>query len=247
VPAFTADKAIRIIEKDLGRTVEQLFATFERRPIAAASLGQVRAAQTRIGQSSVRGFMLNLRLRVRIRMRPQPWQALPWTRAHAWVAPCTEPSTACSIFTCALATALANQGPLAVPVLAGAPRHAIHWGRGGWGGSVGRTPRTGWGALVLLRDLSDSSYRCRARPQVVVKVQRPGLKALFDIDLQNLKLLAEQLDRGDENRDFKGIYKVSLRGQGGCLRSHKPACRDCPFPRCRPALRQHQPRAQHRA
>ncbi|KAG2482100.1 hypothetical protein HYH03_018956 [Edaphochlamys debaryana] len=43
--------------------------------------------------------------------------------------------------------------------------------------------------------------------QVVVKVQRPGLKALFDIDLRNLQLLAEQLDKGDENRDFKGIYQ----------------------------------------
>jgi hypothetical protein len=38
---------------------------------------------------------------------------------------------------------------------------------------------------------------------VVVKVQRPGLKALFDIDLNNLRLLAEQLDKQDESRDFK--------------------------------------------
>ena len=34
--------------------------------------------------------------------------------------------------------------------------------------------------------------------EVVVKVQRPGLRQLFDIDLNNLKLLAEQLDKGDE-------------------------------------------------
>lgn len=39
--------------------------------------------------------------------------------------------------------------------------------------------------------------------QVVVKVERPGLKALFDIDLANLKIVAEQLDKGDDNRDFK--------------------------------------------
>jgi predicted unusual protein kinase regulating ubiquinone biosynthesis (AarF/ABC1/UbiB family) len=39
--------------------------------------------------------------------------------------------------------------------------------------------------------------------EVVVKVQRPGLKQLFDIDLNNLRILAEQLDKGDENRDFK--------------------------------------------
>ncbi|GFH27458.1 ABC1 domain-containing protein, partial [Haematococcus lacustris] len=44
--------------------------------------------------------------------------------------------------------------------------------------------------------------------EVVVKVQRPGLRQLFDIDLNNLKLLAEQLDKADEdNRDFRGIYK----------------------------------------
>lgn len=37
---------------------------------------------------------------------------------------------------------------------------------------------------------------------VVVKVQRPGLKNLFDIDLANLKVLAQQMDRTDENNDF---------------------------------------------
>ena len=35
---------------------------------------------------------------------------------------------------------------------------------------------------------------------VVVKVQRPGLKQLFDIDLENLRILAEQLDKQDENK-----------------------------------------------
>ena len=34
--------------------------------------------------------------------------------------------------------------------------------------------------------------------EVVVKVQRPGLKQLFDIDLNNLRILAEQLDKQDE-------------------------------------------------
>lgn len=38
--------------------------------------------------------------------------------------------------------------------------------------------------------------------QVVVKVQRPGLKNLFDIDLANLKVLAKQLDRREENSDY---------------------------------------------
>lgn len=36
--------------------------------------------------------------------------------------------------------------------------------------------------------------------EVVVKVQRPGLKQLFDIDLDNLRLLSEQLDRQGDGR-----------------------------------------------
>ena len=40
--------------------------------------------------------------------------------------------------------------------------------------------------------------------QVVVKVQRPGLKRLFDIDLANLRVLAKQLDAQEEGRDFTG-------------------------------------------
>ncbi|XP_021848264.1 protein ACTIVITY OF BC1 COMPLEX KINASE 7, chloroplastic isoform X1 [Spinacia oleracea] len=46
--------------------------------------------------------------------------------------------------------------------------------------------------------------------KVVVKVQRPGLKRLFDIDLQNLKLIAEYFQRseslGGPTRDWIGIY-----------------------------------------
>lgn len=51
---------------------------------------------------------------------------------------------------------------------------------------------------------------------VVIKVQRPGLKQLFDIDLNNLRILAEQLDKGDENRDFK--VGLSVRGRVSWLR-----------------------------
>ncbi|KAL5148281.1 Protein ACTIVITY OF BC1 COMPLEX KINASE 7, chloroplastic [Glycine soja] len=47
--------------------------------------------------------------------------------------------------------------------------------------------------------------------KVVVKVQRPGLKKLFDIDLQNLKLIAEYFQRsetlGGPTRDWVGIYE----------------------------------------
>ncbi|KAF3443233.1 hypothetical protein FNV43_RR12915 [Rhamnella rubrinervis] len=47
--------------------------------------------------------------------------------------------------------------------------------------------------------------------RVVIKVQRPGLKKLFDIDLQNLKLIAEYFQRsetlGGPTRDWIGIYE----------------------------------------
>ena len=39
-----------------------------------------------------------------------------------------------------------------------------------------------------------------------MKVQRPGLQKLFDIDLKPLKRLAAQLDAQEEGRDFSGIY-----------------------------------------
>ena len=37
-------------------------------------------------------------------------------------------------------------------------------------------------------------------------MQRPGLKPLFDIDLKNLKALAQWLDSGDDARDFVSIW-----------------------------------------
>ncbi|KAL3133809.1 hypothetical protein ABBQ32_008284 [Trebouxia sp. C0010 RCD-2024] len=92
VPAFAPDKAVAIIESELGAPVSQLFRSFQKQPIAAASLGQVHRAVLHTGET------------------------------------------------------------------------------------------------------------------VVVKVQRPGLKNLFDIDMANLKVLAKQMDRTDENSDFLGIY-----------------------------------------
>lgn len=43
--------------------------------------------------------------------------------------------------------------------------------------------------------------------QVVVKIQRPGLKRLFDIDLAALRAIAEFFDKQDENSDLLGIYQ----------------------------------------
>ncbi|EPS60015.1 hypothetical protein M569_14788, partial [Genlisea aurea] len=47
--------------------------------------------------------------------------------------------------------------------------------------------------------------------KVVVKVQRPGLKKLFDIDLKNLRLIAEYFQKneilGGPTRDWVGIYE----------------------------------------
>ena len=49
VPAFSANKAEAIIERELGAPVGVLFKTFDRQPIAAASLGQVREAGGALG------------------------------------------------------------------------------------------------------------------------------------------------------------------------------------------------------
>lgn len=46
---------------------------------------------------------------------------------------------------------------------------------------------------------------------VVVKVQRRGLRDLFDVDMSNLKLLAKQIDRQNGNDDCASIYEECER------------------------------------
>ncbi len=60
--------------------------------------------------------------------------------------------------------------------------------------------------------------------QVVVKVQRPGLKQLFDIDLNNLRILAEQLDKGDENRWGRVLARELGCALGGRMHTGTAAC-----------------------
>lgn len=49
--------------------------------------------------------------------------------------------------------------------------------------------------------------RLQTGEEVAVKVQRKGLRRLFEIDLANLEILAKQLDAQEEGRDFTGIFK----------------------------------------
>ena len=62
---------------------------------------------------------------------------------------------------------------------------------------------------VLMRSGVSAQVHCarlHSGEAVVVKVQRPGLSRLFDIDLAVLAGLAAQLDAQEEGRDFTGIY-----------------------------------------
>jgi predicted unusual protein kinase regulating ubiquinone biosynthesis (AarF/ABC1/UbiB family) len=53
VPAFDFEQVEAIIQKDLGKTVNQLFQSFDPIPLAAASLGQVHKAQLHNGETVV--------------------------------------------------------------------------------------------------------------------------------------------------------------------------------------------------
>ncbi len=53
VPAFSYELVERIIEQDFGRTIPELFCSFDPIPLAAASLGQVHRAQLQSGEEVV--------------------------------------------------------------------------------------------------------------------------------------------------------------------------------------------------
>ncbi|GAB4303946.1 MAG: AarF/ABC1/UbiB kinase family protein [Geminocystis sp.] len=53
VPPFLSEDAIALIELELGDNIENIFAEFERVPIAAASLGQVHRAKLKTGEKVV--------------------------------------------------------------------------------------------------------------------------------------------------------------------------------------------------
>ena len=53
VPSFDPNRALAIVQTELNRTVDELFESFERTPLAAASLAQVHRAVLKTGEQVV--------------------------------------------------------------------------------------------------------------------------------------------------------------------------------------------------
>ncbi|MBA1273785.1 ubiquinone biosynthesis regulatory protein kinase UbiB [Stutzerimonas azotifigens] len=71
VPPFNSDKAIALIEQQLGAPVTQVFARFDSKPLASASVAQVHAAKLRSGEEVVVKV-------VRPNLRPVIAQDIAW-------------------------------------------------------------------------------------------------------------------------------------------------------------------------
>lgn len=62
VPAFSTAEALRIIEEELGDSPEKLFESFDVKPLAAASLGQVHRARLKTGETGEAGAEIVLKV-----------------------------------------------------------------------------------------------------------------------------------------------------------------------------------------
>ncbi|WP_139276745.1 ABC1 kinase family protein [Spirulina major] len=92
VPAFSFERVTSIIEADTGKTIGELFASFDPTPLAAASLGQVHRAQLHTGEDVVvkvqrpglkKLFTIDLAILKRI---TQYFQNHPrWGRGRDWL------------------------------------------------------------------------------------------------------------------------------------------------------------------
>ena len=77
VPPEPFDEVRRVVELDLGRSLDDVFERFERTPIAAASIAQVHAARLRTGEEVV----------VKVQRPQVAWLVREDVRAMSWLAP----------------------------------------------------------------------------------------------------------------------------------------------------------------